>query len=308
MKRLIKLFASLLGCSVCLATHMILTNPTSVSDMSAFDAEARLFVEQHSENIVGLDLEMARGILEMRRQKASRMHAVVTHDSLLHTPLAVDSCDPFERETRARLRNPSRIDQRKSPKKPKPHPLPLEPAVVQESERVAPIVVETIVEEDRSAVAEMVVAVVSDIPQALPHIPIEDLGMDTETEEDAEGPTPEQLALLDQQPDVDEGALIQQDAALYGDEYTPEAVEEMTDGDDYESAEDGHGEFEDIDFESLGIDPGGPTTGKPGSEEKILMLAARYAAGIPLWNNHDAGHGKTDEEDLYGHQSPNYAY
>lgn len=276
--------------------------------MSAFDAEAYAFVEEHSKSIVGLDLEMARGILEMRRQKANRMHAVVTHDLLLHTPLAVDSYDPFERETRARLRNPSRIDQRKSPKKPKPHPLPLEPSVVQESESVAPIAAETIVEEDRSAVAEMVVAVVSDIPQALPHIPIEDSGMEIETEEDAEGPTPEQLALLEKQPDAEAEVLMEQDATLYGDEYTPEAVEEMTDGDDYESSEEGNGEFEDIDFDSLGIDPGGPTTGKPGSEEKILMLAARYAAGIPLWNNRDAGNGKTDEEDLYGHQSPNYAY
>ena len=45
--------------------------------------------------------------------------------------------------------------------------------------------------------------------------------------------------------------------------------------------------FEDIDFEALGIDPGAPTAAKPGSEEKVLMLAARYAAGVPLWHNHD---------------------
>ena len=45
--------------------------------------------------------------------------------------------------------------------------------------------------------------------------------------------------------------------------------------------------FEEIDFESLGIDPGGPTVAKPGSEEKVLMLAARYAAGVPLWHEKD---------------------
>ena len=45
--------------------------------------------------------------------------------------------------------------------------------------------------------------------------------------------------------------------------------------------------FEQIDFESLGIDPDGPTVAKPGSEEKVLMLAARYAAGVPLWHEND---------------------
>ena len=48
------------------------------------------------------------------------------------------------------------------------------------------------------------------------------------------------------------------------------------------------GEFvEEIDFESLGIDPETPTQAKPGSEEKVLMLSARYAAGLPLWHNSD---------------------
>lgn len=45
--------------------------------------------------------------------------------------------------------------------------------------------------------------------------------------------------------------------------------------------------FDDIDFEALGINPGDPTQAKPGSEEKVLMLSARYAAGLPLWHNHD---------------------
>ncbi|MBD3674824.1 MAG: hypothetical protein HUJ26_15000 [Planctomycetaceae bacterium] len=48
------------------------------------------------------------------------------------------------------------------------------------------------------------------------------------------------------------------------------------------------GEFvEDIDFSALGINPETPTQAKPGSEEKVLMLSARYAAGLPLWHNRD---------------------
>jgi len=45
--------------------------------------------------------------------------------------------------------------------------------------------------------------------------------------------------------------------------------------------------FEEIDFEALGIDPSCPTAAKPGTEEKVLMLAARYAAGVPLWHGND---------------------
>jgi hypothetical protein len=46
-------------------------------------------------------------------------------------------------------------------------------------------------------------------------------------------------------------------------------------------------EFEEIDFAALGIDPNAPTEAKPGSEEKVLILAARYAAGVPLWHHCD---------------------
>jgi hypothetical protein len=54
-----------------------------------------------------------------------------------------------------------------------------------------------------------------------------------------------------------------------------------------QSGIEGEENFEEIDFESLGIDPGAPTVAKPGSEEKVLMLAARYAAGVPLWHERD---------------------
>ena len=40
-------------------------------------------------------------------------------------------------------------------------------------------------------------------------------------------------------------------------------------------------------FRELGIDPICPTPAKPGSGEKVLVLAARYAAGLPLWHNDD---------------------
>ena len=40
---------------------------------------------------------------------------------------------------------------------------------------------------------------------------------------------------------------------------------------------------EDEDPSAVGTESSGPTDAKPGSEEKVLMLAARYAAGIPLF-------------------------
>lgn len=45
--------------------------------------------------------------------------------------------------------------------------------------------------------------------------------------------------------------------------------------------------FEEVDFMALGIKPGSPTVAKPGSENKVVMLAARYAAGLPLWHDED---------------------
>jgi hypothetical protein len=45
--------------------------------------------------------------------------------------------------------------------------------------------------------------------------------------------------------------------------------------------------YEEVDFASEGVDPALPTKAKPGSEEKVLMLSARYAAGLPLWHHGD---------------------
>jgi hypothetical protein len=57
--------------------------------------------------------------------------------------------------------------------------------------------------------------------------------------------------------------------------------------------------YPDIDFGALGIEPDGPTGAKPGSEEKVSTLAARYAAGLPLWHNGDCvdhGPGAAEED------------
>jgi hypothetical protein len=52
--------------------------------------------------------------------------------------------------------------------------------------------------------------------------------------------------------------------------------------------------YEEEDFDALGINPGSPTVAKPGSEDKVTMLAARYAAGMPLWHTEDCyDHGPT---------------
>ncbi len=52
------------------------------------------------------------------------------------------------------------------------------------------------------------------------------------------------------------------------------------------SFEDVEGEFVQ-EFDLSQIDPMIPTGAKPGSEDKVRMLAARYAAGVPLWHDSD---------------------
>lgn len=78
------------------------------------------------------------------------------------------------------------------------------------------------------------------------------------------------------------------------DELEPDSAVEVAD-EDFESEEEEVLEFDELDFEALGIDPAGPTAAKPGSPEKVLMLAARYAAGVPLWHDKDCyDHGPGD--------------
>ena len=49
----------------------------------------------------------------------------------------------------------------------------------------------------------------------------------------------------------------------------------------------GEGVFDETEFLAMGVNPGVPTEAKPGSEDKVLVLAARYAAGLPLWHGDD---------------------
>lgn len=46
-------------------------------------------------------------------------------------------------------------------------------------------------------------------------------------------------------------------------------------------------DFVEEDYRAIGMIPESPTGAKPGSEQKVLMLAARYAAGLPLWHSSD---------------------
>jgi hypothetical protein len=66
------------------------------------------------------------------------------------------------------------------------------------------------------------------------------------------------------------------------DEETSYSTEEIVEDDDS-----GLADRSGIDFDSMGINPLDPTQAKPGSEDKVLMLSARYAAGLPLWHGND---------------------
>src|SRR6266581_983866 len=64
----------------------------------------------------------------------------------------------------------------------------------------------------------------------------------------------------------------------------------------YES-EDYGATFDIEDFKAMGINPTRSTKAKPGTEEKVLMLSARYAAGLPLWHDRDCyDHGPKERE------------
>ena len=74
-------------------------------------------------------------------------------------------------------------------------------------------------------------------------------------------------------------------------EPSEEGLAEESLGDEY------GGYFDDMDYLALGLDPSRPTDAKPGSEDKVLMLAARYTAGLPLWHaedRYDHGPGQLD--------------
>ena len=63
------------------------------------------------------------------------------------------------------------------------------------------------------------------------------------------------------------------------------------------SVEEGVEEYSIDDASLADVNPWTPTGAKPGSEDKVRMLAARYAAGIPLWHNEDCyDHGPAPAE------------
>jgi len=65
----------------------------------------------------------------------------------------------------------------------------------------------------------------------------------------------------------------------------------IAESEDTDFEEKGEGEelqyYTEAEFRARGVDPLNPTPAKPGSEAKVLMLAARYAAGLPLWHDRD---------------------
>lgn len=53
-------------------------------------------------------------------------------------------------------------------------------------------------------------------------------------------------------------------------------------------------------FKAMGINPFKATPARPGSDEKVMMLSARYAAGLPLWHDSDCYDHGPHERDLMG--------
>lgn len=76
-------------------------------------------------------------------------------------------------------------------------------------------------------------------------------------------------------------------------ELSPEFVVEGGEEEDVEG-------YDEEDFVAMGIDPALPTRARPGSEAKVMMLSARYAAGLPLWNDEDCYEHGPRENDLMG--------
>jgi hypothetical protein len=51
------------------------------------------------------------------------------------------------------------------------------------------------------------------------------------------------------------------------------------------------------DWTKMGVDPAKSTRAKPGTEEKVRVLSARYAAGLSLWHTRDRhDHGPKESE------------
>lgn len=73
----------------------------------------------------------------------------------------------------------------------------------------------------------------------------------------------------------------------------------LIDGVDYDFDDDGAGLGLE-DFKAMGVNPFKSTKARPGTEEKVLMLSARYAAGLPLWHDNDCYDHGPHETELMG--------
>ena len=58
--------------------------------------------------------------------------------------------------------------------------------------------------------------------------------------------------------------------------------------------------FDVEEFKAMGINPFKATHARPGSDEKVMMLSARYAAGLPLWHDSDCYDHGPHETELMG--------
>lgn len=90
-------------------------------------------------------------------------------------------------------------------------------------------------------------------------------------------------------------------------------MENLHDDDLFSRSDDGIGEFRALgparpDASLPRPEPTRSTAACPGTEEKILILSARYAAGVPLWNVEDRRGQGVDEcermESFLGEQRP----
>ena len=68
--------------------------------------------------------------------------------------------------------------------------------------------------------------------------------------------------------------------------------------------ETGEQPWENMDPEAPGIDPTTATVARPGTEGKVLMLGARYAAGEPLWHGGDCYHHAPIADDIESMDNP----
>lgn len=89
--------------------------------------------------------------------------------------------------------------------------------------------------------------------------------------------------------------------ALEVDEIEPNSADNF----DYDLDDTG-ATFDIEEFKAMGINPTKSTGARPGTEEKVLMLSARYAAGLPLWHDRDCYDHGPDEQELMGAASEHH--